>query len=432
LKSYFQGGYTTNLAPAKLVGKLLNFFDSTAHRVVGGLPPPAPSTSQGSVLSNEHLHQQMAPRVSSSQSTMAMSSLMPSASMEPISEWTADGNRMTMHNRSVSEPDFGRTPRQVDSSKEITSAHSQGKGSVSGATSRFSRFGFGSQLLQKTVGLVLRPRSGKQAKLGEENKFYYDEKLKRWVEEGAEAPTEEAVLPPPPTTASFQNGMSDYNLKSAFKSEMSPSNGSPVLKSSTPSEYGSGMPPIPPGSNQFSARGRMGVRSRYVDTFNQGGGRPANLFQSPSIPSVKPAVAANAKFFIPTAGPAEQTMEAIAETVHEDVPTSEDASTSTMSDAFQVQPPLSSTMQRFPSMGNIPSQGVMTNGHSSLSSHSRRTASWSGSFNDSFSPPKATEVKSLGDALGISPSSFMSSDPSLMRTQMNGGNFADDLQEVEL
>lgn len=107
----FQGGYTANLAPAKLVGKLLNFFDSTAHRVVGGLPPPVPSTSQG----NEHHHQQMVPRVSSSQSTMAMSSLMPSASMEPISEWAADGNRMTMHNRSASEPDIGRTPRQVDS-----------------------------------------------------------------------------------------------------------------------------------------------------------------------------------------------------------------------------------------------------------------------------------------------------------------------------
>lgn len=103
-----------------------------------------------------------------------------------------------------------------------------------------------------------------KAKLGEANKFYYDEKLKRWVEEGAEAPTEEAALPPPPTTAAFQNGMSDYNLKSALKSEVAyPSNGSPDLKSSSP-EYGSGIPPIPPSSNQFSARGRMGVRSRYT------------------------------------------------------------------------------------------------------------------------------------------------------------------------
>lgn len=41
------------------------------------------------------------------------------------------------------------------------SADGQGKTSDSRA-SRFSGFGFGSQLLQKTVGLVLRPRSGRQ------------------------------------------------------------------------------------------------------------------------------------------------------------------------------------------------------------------------------------------------------------------------------
>lgn len=103
--------------------------------------------------------------------------------------------------------------------------------------------------------------------MGETNKFYYDEKLKRWVEEGAEPPAEEAALPPPPPTATFQNGMTDYNLKSAMKKEGSPLNGSPDLKSSTPLEHTSGMPPIPPSSNQFSARGRMGVRSRYKNYF---------------------------------------------------------------------------------------------------------------------------------------------------------------------
>jgi len=93
---------------------LLNFFDSTAHRVVGGLPPPAPTLSQGTVHGSEQHYQHMAPRVSTSQSTMAMSSLVPSASLEPISEWTADNNRMAAKpNRSVSEPDIGRSPRQV-------------------------------------------------------------------------------------------------------------------------------------------------------------------------------------------------------------------------------------------------------------------------------------------------------------------------------
>lgn len=101
------------MAPGKIVGKLLNLFDSTAHRVVGGLPPPVPSTSGVSVTQNDY-HQQppKASRVLTSQSTMAMSSLMSSASMEPINQ--GDGNnRMMIHNRSASEPDFGRSPMQV-------------------------------------------------------------------------------------------------------------------------------------------------------------------------------------------------------------------------------------------------------------------------------------------------------------------------------
>ncbi|KAJ0048791.1 hypothetical protein Pint_15865 [Pistacia integerrima] len=424
IRTHQQGGYTANLAPTKLVGKLLNFFDSTAHRVVGGLPPPAPSTSLGNGQSVENYNQPMGPRIS--QSTMAMSSLMPSASMEPISEWAADGNKMTMSNRSVSEPDFGRTPRQDhgDSSTEGTSSSSPGKQSGSGGASRFPRFGFGSGLLQKTVGLVLRPRSDKQAKLGEKNKFYYDEKLKRWVEEGAEPPAEEAALPPPPTTASFQNGTSDYNLQSALKSEGGfPSNVSPPFKTPSPSEHTSGIPPIPTSTNQFSARGRMGVRSRYVDTFNQGSASPAKLFQSPSVPSIKPPVASTAKFFVPApATSAEQPMEAIAENVQEETANFEKPSTSTMNDTSQ--PSTSSiTKQRFPSMDNIPT-AVMTNGNSSLPPHTRRTASWSGSFSDSFNP-NMPQTKGQGEAVSMPPSSYMPS-------PMNGGSFGDDLHEVEL
>ena len=102
-----------------------------------------------------------------------------------------------------------------------------------------------------------------KAKLGETNRFYYDEKLKRWVEEGAEPPAEEAVLPPPPTTASFQNGMQDYNMKDAQKTGVFHSDNGPETKSPFSSERTSGIPPIPPSSNQFSARGRIGVHSRY-------------------------------------------------------------------------------------------------------------------------------------------------------------------------
>ncbi|KAF8380503.1 hypothetical protein HHK36_027990 [Tetracentron sinense] len=432
IRTHQQGGYATNLAPAKLVGKLLTFFDSTAHRVVGGPPPPMPSTSHSSIQSIDQAFQPVGPRVSNSQSTMTMSSLMPSASMEPISERTGDSSRRIVHNRSISEPDFGRSPRQGNQSKEATSSDAQGKASISGGPSRFGRFG--SQLFQKTMGLVLRSRPGHQAKLGEENKFYYDEKLKRWVEEGTDPPAEEAALPPPPTTAAFQNGVSDYNLKNAFNSEKVHTNGGPEIKSPTPLERSSGIPPIPPSSNQFSARGRMGVRSRYVDTFNKGGGTPANLFQSPSVPAVKPEGGANAKFFIPTPeASGRQTVDAIGENMQEAAVNNEDPSTSIVNNSFSTPPPSSVTMQRFPSMDNIMNKGmgVTENSNGSLSSRSRRTASWSGSFSDAFNP-KMTKVKPLGEALGMPPSSFMPSDLSSMHLPVNGSRFGDELHEVEL
>lgn len=97
--------------------------------------------------------------------------------------------------------------------------------------------------------------------MGEKNKFYYDEKLKRWVEEGVELAAEETALPPPPTTAAFQNGSTEYNLRSALKTENSPPIEGSKIRTSNP-EFSPGMPPIPPSANQFSARGRLGVRSR--------------------------------------------------------------------------------------------------------------------------------------------------------------------------
>ena len=101
-----------------------------------------------------------------------------------------------------------------------------------------------------------------KAKLGEQNKFYYDEKLKRWVEEGAEVPAEEPPLPPPPTKSSFQNSIPESNLNGPPVGGGYTAYGFAEAKALNPSEPSSGMPPMPPTQNQFSARGRMGVRSR--------------------------------------------------------------------------------------------------------------------------------------------------------------------------
>ncbi|KAL4565648.1 hypothetical protein LXL04_029751 [Taraxacum kok-saghyz] len=417
IKTHQQGGFSTNLAPGKLVGKLLNLFDSTAHRVVGGLPPPVPSTTSGGgpTPQNEHHHHQQQqhhqhhqawPRVSSSQSTMAMSSLIPSsASMEPISQTSAENNRRIMHNRSVSEPDFGRSPRQddVDASKENHPVDSQSKSSLS---SRFGRFGFGSQLFQKTFSLVLKPRQDKQAKLGETNKFYYNEKLKRWVEEGVDPPAEEAALAPPPTTATFQNGTpakSDSNGGSEFPPT--------TTTTTTTMGHSSGIPPIPASSSgQFSARGRMGVRARYVDTFNQGSGNPTKSFQSPSM---KPVAKSNPKFFVPMAAPSQSQSQQQQQQSDQRIDENE-------SPPFQT--PTYQSMQRFGSMNDLgKGGGVPVFPSDARSPRSRRTVSWGGSMGQRFQDPSCSQN---GEVLGMQQQS---------QSQSNNGCFMnEDLHEVQL
>ncbi|CAI9095794.1 OLC1v1031809C1 [Oldenlandia corymbosa var. corymbosa] len=428
IKSHQQGGFSMNLVSGKL-GKIFNFIDSTAHRVVG--LPPAPSQSIGNVPSTES-HFQTGARVSTSQSTMAMSSLMPSA-VEPSNGWT-DSNKRSMHNRSVSEPDFGRSPRQdqVDGSTETSASSTQGETSSAG-NSRFRRFG--SQIFQK----LLTPRGGRQAKLGDENKFYFDQNLKMWVEKGAEPPSMETA-PPPLPTSTFQNGTSDYNLKTALKSEGPPSNGSPEYKT-PPLDPGVGIPPLPPTTNQYSARSRVGVRSRYVDTFNKGGGNQTNLYQSPPVSSIKPSISANAnangKFFVPAPVSSNvDTTESHTESVQNGHNITENPSISSAEVPFQSPPPSSSTnMQRFGSMNSISSMKA-ANPNGRFASNSRRTASWSGgSFPGSFSPEIAggADARPLAEVLKMSRPAMRSPGAStLMHSSGSGGSFGDELQDVDL
>nr|GEX51215.1 protein transport protein SEC16B homolog isoform X1 [Tanacetum cinerariifolium] len=433
------GGFSTNLAPAKIVNKLLSFIDSTTQRVVG-LPPPIPSTSSGIVPVDHHHQQPKAARVLASQSTMAISSLMPSASMEPINQ--EDANKRSMHNRSASEPDFGRSPRQgqVDTLKE-NSADSQSK--ASGNTSRFGRFRFGSGLFQKTVGMVLKPRQEKQAKLGDTMKFYYDAKLGRWVEEGVDLPAEEAALPPPPTTmTSFQNGSVDYSINSALRTESLSSGSSDFSSPTPPASHNSGIPPIP-AANQFSARQRTGVRSRYVDTMNPGGGNSTNLYQSPSFSTNKPITNPNPSFFIPKAAPAAEqpttTTDNFQPAPEQPANTSDNFQQNTTSvNQISSYPsrnspsPSAMGMQKYASMDDISKRGVSSSTSTSsfanqpMSTHSRRTFSWSGSGNEDLSVSGNNEFKPFGGASGMPPSAFT--------PNQTGFRYAsnDDLQEVEL
>lgn len=169
---------------------------------------------------------------------------------------------------------------------------------------------------------------------------------------------------------------------------------------------------------------------RYVDTYNQGSTRPAQSFQSPPLPSVKHAALSSAKFFVPTpSSVGEQMMISNSTDSFQEASISEYQSTSTSTDITHSSIPPSTTIQRYPSMVNISHE---KNGDISVP-HARRTSSWGGSINNSFSSPKASEIKPLGDMLGFSPTAFIQSDASSTRMlPPNGGTFGDDLHEVEL
>ncbi|CAM0912494.1 unnamed protein product [Alopecurus aequalis] len=417
IRTHQQGGYGTNLAPSKIVGKIFSSFDKSLSRMMGTQPAPVPPVSQGS-SSDRDFYSAPATNFVNSQSAMAMPSSASEQFVSAMAE-NSDPDRKGTHNRSVSEPDFKKQQGGGSDNAKNTS----GSGS--------SRFGW---LLQKTVGLV--SKSSNQAKLGEQNSFYYDENLKRWVERGAKIPDEEPPLAPPPTTASFQNSIPNYNLTAPSSGGYTP-NGFAETKPPNPSEPTSGMPPIPPGQNQFSARARAGVRSRYVDTFNKGGGTSsfgAPSYNKPAMPSVNKLPSAS--FFVPT--PAadapmqmtpESTADAHSETAHHEGPSSSPA----VELSYGSLPPpmqLQSSFQRHPSMDNI-----MTPSGSGNSSFSKsRAASWSGTYPEqpgstaASRSPDGQTMQSPPFIPGMRPSHSRSHSNSSL--QLNG--LGEDLQEVEL
>lgn len=95
--------------------------------------------------------------------------------------------------------------------------------------------------------------------MGDSNKFYYDENIKRWIEEGAKLSNVELPLCTPLTTAAFQNGAPDYNIKSALITKSSIcNNGFLKMKSPISVNNGMGISPLPPTSNQFLDHSCMG------------------------------------------------------------------------------------------------------------------------------------------------------------------------------
>ncbi|CAN6172109.1 unnamed protein product [Urochloa humidicola] len=435
IRTHQQGGYATNLAPGKIVGKLFTSLDKSLSRMMGTQSAPMPALPQGAANARD-VYSPPDTKVVNNQSVMSMSPLMSSASEQSMSEMAGNSGpgREVAHNRSISEPDFGRTPQKQ-------AAGSSKAQSTSGSGS--SRFGW---LVQKTVGLV--SKSHRQAKLGEQNKFYYDEKLKRWVEEGAEVPAEEPPLPPPPTKSSFPNSIPKTNLNGPPVGGGYTANGFAEARTSSPSEPSSGMPPMPPTQNQFSARGRMGVRSRYVDTFNKGGGAnafgAAAMYSKPTAPSMSPPLS-GAKFFVPTPATvaSEQTAaEATADAHSETAQQGDTSSSPAVEAAFSSPAPpvlMQSAIQRYPSGDNIqryPSMdNIMAPSDSVSSSMSRsRASSWSGTYPEqlnSTAVSRSPDGQTMRSPMmpGMRPPHSCSSSNSSLH-QFNG--LGDDLHEVEL
>ena len=184
--------------------------------------------------------------------------------------------------------------------------------------------------------------------------------------------------------------------------------------------------------------------SRYVDTFNKGGGGGANAFGAATMYS-KPAAPSmsslsGAKFFVPTpaAAAADATMDAHSETTQQAEPSSSPAVEAAAFSSLAPPVPMQSTIQRYPSGDNIQRYPSMDNIGAPLdsagSSMSRsRASSWSGGYPEQLSgtavsrSPDGQTMRSPMMPGKRPPHSCSSSNSSL---QFNG--LGEDLHEVEL
>lgn len=119
-----------------------------------------------------------------------------------------------------------------------------------------------------------------KAKLGSESAFYYDEKLKRWVDgsvpESERAAAEEAIGAPPvmPAVTTTTNNNNDSGGGGSVSTQ---------------------APPVSSASGTGSPRSAGGIRSRYVDVFARDGMTTTTMTTGGAAP------VANVNAFIPSA-----------------------------------------------------------------------------------------------------------------------------------
>lgn len=149
------------------------------------------------------------------------------------------------------------------------------------------------------------------------------------------------------------------------------------------------------------------------------------------MPANRPTSSASPKFFVP-ALISSVDQPAASDNIQQAISGNENHVMSSVNDSIQSAAPPPHNMQKFPSMNNIPNKGTTLagTGNSSLLSHSRRAASWSGISKES--PQSSAEAKLLGEASGMPPPSFRSSGPASVHSSVSGGSYGENLHEVEL
>jgi len=97
-----------------IVGKLFTSLDKSLSRMMGTQSAPMPPLPQGAA-NERNVYSPPDTKVVNNQSVMSMSPLMSSASEQSMSEMAGNSGpgREVAHNRSISEPDFGKTPQKV-------------------------------------------------------------------------------------------------------------------------------------------------------------------------------------------------------------------------------------------------------------------------------------------------------------------------------
>jgi len=139
-------------------------------------------------------------------------------------------------------------------------------------SSKSSRWKVGDWVMSK-----LGPR--KQAHLGGENDFYYNEELGRWVERGKEHEASQELPPPPPKVESVKRRDTDSRATESPGSQEKEDNNRPA-ESRKPAPRSSAR-----GRGSGRGRGRGSARTRYVDTLNRNGPAKDPSGMSAAIPA---------------------------------------------------------------------------------------------------------------------------------------------------